>query len=143
LKPWTYLRIASILTLLHSVLHTIGAVFGAPPPGPASAAVSAMKSNQFQVIGVTRTYWEFYRGMGLAVTILLTVEAVVFWLLGSLAKRDAARLRPILAVFLLGYLALAVNSLAYIFAPPAVVEGLIALCLVLALISAKSETAAS
>ena len=36
--------------------------------------------------------------MGLGVTIFLTVEAIVFWQLGTLAKTDAARLRPILAV---------------------------------------------
>jgi hypothetical protein len=41
---------------------------------------------------------------------LLTVESVAFWLLDSLAKLDAARLRPILATFTMGYLALSANS---------------------------------
>ena len=31
MKPVLYLRIASILTLIHSILHTIGGVFGKPP----------------------------------------------------------------------------------------------------------------
>ncbi len=140
MKPWTYLRIASMLTLVHSAMHTIGGVFGAPPPGPATVAEAAMKANQFQFMGVTRTFWEFHRGMGLAITILLTAEGLVFWLLGSLAKRDAAALRPVLVVFLLAYLAFAVDSLVYFFALPIIFEALIALCLGLALVGAKAKT---
>jgi phosphoglycerol transferase MdoB-like AlkP superfamily enzyme len=142
MKPWTYLRIASVLTLVHSAMHTVGGVFGTAPPGPASVAEAAMKANQFQFMGATRTFWEFHRGLGLAVTIFLTAEGLVFWLLGSLAKRDAAALRPILVVFLLGYLAFAVDSLVYFFALPIVFEALIVLCLGLALAGAKSGTAA-
>ena len=33
MKPVIYLRIASILTLIHSILHTVGGVFGKPPSG--------------------------------------------------------------------------------------------------------------
>jgi hypothetical protein len=136
------LRIASVLTLVHSAMHTIGGVFGAAPPGPASVAEAAMKANQFQFMGATRTFWEFHRGMGLAITIFLTVEALVFWLLGSLAERDAVALRPVLAAFMLGYLAFAVDSLVYFFALPVVFAALIALCLGLALAGARTAQAA-
>jgi|ERR1039457_3280132 hypothetical protein len=142
MKPWTYLRIASVLTLVHSVMHTIGGVFGTMPPGPASVAEAAMKANRFQFMGASRTFWEFHRGLGLAVTIFLTAEGLVFWLLGSLAKRDAAALRPVLIVFLLGYLAFAVDSMVFFFALPVVFEALIALCIGLALASAKTGTPA-
>ena len=142
MKPRTYLRIASVLTLVHSAMHTIGGVFGTAAPGPASVAEAAMKANQFQFMGVTRTFWEFHRGMGLALTIFLTAEGLVFWLLGSLAERDAAALWPVLAVFMLGYLAFAVDSLVYFFALPVVFEALIALCLGLALVGAKTAQTA-
>jgi hypothetical protein len=42
-----FLRVASILTLIHAVLHTIGGVFGHIDPGAASVAVEAMKVNTF------------------------------------------------------------------------------------------------
>jgi hypothetical protein len=32
-KPVVFLRIASVLTLIHAVLHTIGGVFGSVDPG--------------------------------------------------------------------------------------------------------------
>jgi len=142
MKPTLFLRIASVLTLVHSVMHTIGGVFGATPEGPASVAAAAMKANQFQFMGATRTFWEFHRGLGLAVTIFLTVEAVVFWLLGSLAKRNAVDIRPILAVFALGYLAFAVDSMVYFFTLPVIFEAVIAACLVAAMASAKPAPAA-
>jgi hypothetical protein len=137
MKATVYLRIASVLTLIHAVLHTVGGVFGAVPPGPASVAAAAMKANQFMALGMSRNFWEFYRGMGLCVSIFLTVEAAVFWALGSVAKRDAVALRPVLAAFVVGYLALAVNSYLYFFFAPVIVEVLIAVCLGLAIISAK------
>jgi len=130
------LRIASVLTLVHAALHTIGGVFGGAAPG-AQAAVAAMKANEFLAMGVTRTYWDFHMGFGLAVSVFLTVEAVVFWQLGSLAKTDALRLRPILATFLVGYLGVAVVSYRYFFAGPVITEILIALCLGLAIVGAK------
>jgi hypothetical protein len=138
MKPVIFLRIASVLTLIHSALHTIGGVFGKPSPGVAAATVEVMKANAFQVMGVTRTYFEFLRGMGLAVTVFLTVEAIVFWQLGTLAKTDALRLRPILASFFVAYLAMAANAYTYIFLGPVIAEILIAACLGMAIVTAKA-----
>src|SRR5579863_6520609 len=136
MKPVVFLRIASVLTLIHAVLHTIGGVFSEPAPGAAEAAVAAMKANQFLLMGNTRSYWDFYFGMGLCVTIFLTVEAIVFWLLAALARTDAAKLRPILIAFVAGYLALAINSWRSFFLGPVIVEILIALCVLLAIATA-------
>ena len=140
MKPVLFLRIASVLTFVHAVLHTIGGVFGSPPPG-AQPAASAMQSIQFHVMGgLTRTYWDFHLGFGLAISIMLLVESIVFWQLASLATTGAARLRPVLAAFLLGYVGLAVNSYRYFFAPPVIAEILIALCLGLAILTSRPAT---
>src|SRR5216683_2186409 len=128
-----FLQIASILTFIHAALHTIGGFFGGAAPGVQQATVAVMKANEFAAMGVTRSYWDFYMGLGLAVSVFLTVEAVVFWQLGSLAKSDALRLRPVLATFLVGYLGVAVVSYRYFFAGPVITEILIALCLGLAI----------
>jgi len=137
MKAAIYLRIASVLTLIHAILHTIGGVFGKPQPGVAAMVAETMRANHFPVLGVTRSYADFYRGMGLGITIFLAAEALIFWQLASLAKSDGARLRPLLAVFLAGYLALAVNSWLFFFMPPVVTEFLIALCLGMAIATAK------
>lgn len=140
MKATILLRIASVLTLVHAVLHTIGGVFGKTPPGPASVAVAAMRANEFAFMGAMRTYWDFQRGLGLAVTIFLTMEALVFWVLANIAKRDGRALRPVLAIFALGYLAFAVDSMVYFFTFAAVMEAVIAILLVWA--GAASNSAA-
>jgi hypothetical protein len=142
MKPVLFLRIASVLTFIHAVLHTIGGVFGKVEPGPAAVAVEAMKTNQFLLMGHIRSFWDFYRGMGLLVTIFLTAEALLFWQLAWLAKTDAQRLRPIMATFLVAYTALAVNSYTYFFLAPVITEILIAACLGLAIVTAKPQAAA-
>jgi len=141
MRPVIFLRIASVLTLVHAALHTIGGVFGAPEPGLQQATVAVMKANEFQVMGVMRSYGDFYLGLGLVVSVFLTMEAVVFWQLGSLAKIDAVRLRPVLATFLVGYLCAAVVSYRYFFFAPVITEILIALCLGLAIVSARQTAA--
>ena len=92
-----------------------------------------MKSTQFPIMGVTRTFWDFYQGMGLAVSVFLTIEAILFWQLATIAQSDVKLIKPILIVFMLGYLAFAGVSYVHFFAAPAIFEVLIALCLGLAL----------
>jgi hypothetical protein len=142
MKPVIFLRIASVLTMIHAVLHTIGGVFGGAAPGVQQATVAVMKANEFAVMGAMRSYWDFYRGLGLVVSVFLAMEAVVFWQLGSLAEADALRLRPVLATFSIGYLGAAVVSYRYFFAGPVITELLIALCLGFAIASAKQVTKA-
>jgi hypothetical protein len=141
MRPTVLLRIASVLTLIHAALHTIGGVFGKTPPD-VQPVVTAMQGNQFLAMGVMRTMWDFHMGLGLAISVLLTMEGVVFWQLGALAKTDAARLRPILATFLVGYLGVAVVSYRYFFAGPVITEILIALCLGLAIWSSRRSASA-
>lgn len=138
MKPTVFLRVASVLTFLHAVLHTIGGVFGKVPAGPAAVAVAAMKFNQFPVMGHMRSFWEFYRGLGLATTISLTCESIIFWQLASLAKSGSHQLRPILFTFSIAYAALAVNSHAYFFFGPVVAEILIVACLSMAILTARA-----
>jgi hypothetical protein len=140
MKPTIFLRIASVLTLVHSAMHTVGGVFGKPAPGIGASTYAVMQANSFQVLGVTRSYAEFYRGMGLGITISLTAEGLLFWLLGSLAKQHSVELRPILWVFAAAYLIFAVNSYTYFFNGPVIAEIIIAACLLGAIVTAKPVT---
>jgi len=134
-----YLRIASVLTVVHAVLHTVGGVFGHPPAGAQQAAALAMQSSHFQTMGLTRSYWDFHIGFGLAIGLMLLIEGIAFWQLGGLARAVPRLLRPILTTFLVGYVALAAISWKFFFAAPVVTELLIALCLGLAMVGAGSR----
>lgn len=141
MRSTTWLRAASLLTLFHAIAHTIGGVYARPIPGPQQVAITAMKTNLFPVMGNMRSVWDFYHGMGLAVSILLTAEALAFWLLGNAVRKSDAGLREVLVAFLLGYLALAVVSMRYFFLPAVVVELLIAICLLMAIFSIRRSPA--
>jgi hypothetical protein len=63
------------------------------------------------------------------------------WQLASLARTDARRLRPMMATFLVAYLAIAVNSNAHFFFAPVDFELIIAGCFGVAIATAKGQTA--
>ncbi|HSY35353.1 MAG TPA: hypothetical protein VK814_06345 [Acidobacteriaceae bacterium] len=141
MKAAIFVRVAAGLVLLHAVLHTVGGVFGKVPGGPAAVAVAAMKANQFVAFGNTRTFWDFYMGFGLGVTIFLTMEAVVLWLLAPLTVLHGEKVRPALTAFAIGYLVFAVNSYRYFFLGPVVAEVLIAACLFAAVACTRGSAA--
>ena len=140
-KPVVFLRIASALTFIHAVLHTVGGVFGKVPTGPAAAAVAAMKANQFMVMGNMRSFWDFYRGLGLGATISLAAESILMMQLAALAKTDARRLRPMIATFLVAYAVLSINSYTYFFFAPVIAELLIVACLGMAIATSGRKVA--
>jgi hypothetical protein len=141
-KPVLFLRIASAMTFIHALLHTIGGVFGKVEPGPAAIAVEAMKVNRFLLMGQMRSFWDFYHGLGLGATISLTCESVLMWQMASLAKSEARRLRPMMVTLLLAYAALSINSYNYFFFGPVIAEILIAACIGLAIVTARAQSTA-
>jgi hypothetical protein len=142
-KPALFLRIAAGLILLEGVLHTIGGVFGTPDPGPMTTAWTAMQANHFPLIGADRTYAQIFTGFGISITISFVVEALVLWMISNRILTHAALLRPIIGIFALGYLALAVDAYSLIFAPPAINNFVVFLCLAIAFTTAKRQTVTS
>jgi hypothetical protein len=137
MKPKLFLRIAAVVAIVQAILHTIGGVYGTPEPGAAAAAVAAMKANHFPVTGLDRTYWDFFMGFGLGITIFLVIEGVVFWILGSMAAKDGVDVRPILMAFVVGYAALTVLAYRYFFFAPMLCDALVGMCLAIAAFAAK------
>jgi hypothetical protein len=139
-----FLRSASVLTLIHGILHTIGGVLSKPRNGAEEVAViDAMKAHAFNVMGSMRTYWDFFFGYGLIASITLLVQAVLFWQLATLAKTHAELTRPIVILFFFNFAATAIVAWRYFFIAPAITEFLIAACLAAAFFSAQPATASA
>jgi hypothetical protein len=137
-----YLRIAAVLTLIHCLAHTAQSLLSGPTHGTQEMLViQAMQSNIFKFAGVNRSYWDFQRGFAWFLSVQLAVQAAVFWLLASLAKNPFIRLRPILTMFAIGYLAMAAVSVRYFTPGPVVIEILIAACFAGAIVSTPSNLA--
>ena len=143
MKPATFLRIASVVTLVFATLHTIGGVFGKPLPGVAEQTVAVMKANQFQAFGHTRSYWDFYLGFGISITISLAAEAVLLWLLASVAPLLGSRIRPILFVFALENVCVALNANRYFFFGPVIASSVLVCLFIAAFIAAGARTSSA
>jgi phosphoglycerol transferase MdoB-like AlkP superfamily enzyme len=138
-KPTLFLRIASVLTFVHCVLHTVGGVFGKPRNGLEEIAVQeTMKGHVFNVMGSMRSYWDFFFGYGLGVTITLLIQSLLFWQLATMCKTSAAWTRPIVVLFFFNFVAMSVVVWRYFFIAPAVTELLIAACLAAAYFTAAA-----
>jgi hypothetical protein len=138
-----YLRIASVLTIIHAVLHTVGGVLSKPRNGAREVAIiDAMKSQSFDVMGSMRTYWDFFYAYGWLLGIALLVEGILFWQLAAIARTNAILLRPVLLLFILNFVVTAFIAWKYFFIAPAITEILIAAFLAAAYFAAASAPAA-
>ncbi len=129
MKPSVLLRVASVLSFLYFLGHSAGFPW-TPADGPqATAVVEAMKRFQFEVVGRSRTYWDFYQGFGVTISVQLLVQTLVLWHLGTVAKTDPARVRPLVAVFAVAMLINAILATRYFFPIPLIFAGAISVCL--------------
>lgn len=133
------LRIASVVALLFALGHTSGHPW--TPSGEPSAAsiVEAMKSVSFDVMGSNRSYWEFYLGFGLSISVYMLAQAAFLWLLATLAKTQPASVRPFLAVLFASYAINGFFAWRYFFILPLVLSVVMVICLGLALFASRNR----
>jgi len=130
-------RAAAILLVLFAVLHTAGFAQIDPTWG-IDALIAQLRQTTFPVQGQTRTYWEFYYGLGLSVTVWQLLAAAAAWELGG-TQAPLSLLRWGLVIAMAG---IAWLSWRYLFPAPLVFSVLIALCLALAQWRARQEATA-
>ena len=91
--------------------------------------IKEMQSIRFDVMGSNRTYWDFYVGFGLFVSVFLVFLAVLTWQLGSLPAATLASMRGTAWSLVICFGAVSILSLRYFFIIPIVFSILILLCL--------------
>jgi hypothetical protein len=132
MTPRRLLRIAAILSLLYCLGHSAGYPWTPSTGGHTDLVVGGMKSFTFDVFGTTRSYWDFYQGFGLTLSVLQLLGAVVLWLVAGLADEAPARARPFVLAFLAANLAQLVLVVRFFFLPPIVFTVAVSLFLGLA-----------
>jgi hypothetical protein len=126
------LRFAAILSFVYALGHSAGFPWTPSMGVGGDAVVRGMRSVRFDVFGTSRTYWDFYQGFGLTLSVLQLLGSVVLWLLSRLAPDTPARVRPFVLAFFVASLAQLVLVVRYFFLPPIVFCVAIAVCLGLA-----------
>jgi hypothetical protein len=131
MKALLFYRVAAVLLLLFAIGHTVGFLQSDPKWG-VDTLLASMRSIHFDVQGFTRTYWDFFVGFGLFVTVFLLLAAVIAWQLGGLPAETLAHMRGIAWTLASCFLAITVLSGRYFFIVPIVFSIVITVCLIVA-----------
>jgi hypothetical protein len=126
MRASVFYRIAAVLLLLFDAGHTSGFPWSDPKWG---VDLGFVRSTHFDIMGFSRTYWDFYVGFGLFVSVFLLLAVVLAWQLGRLPPESLAVMRSTAWVFALCFASITVLSWKYFFIIPIVFSALITLCL--------------
>ncbi len=122
-------RIASILIFLFTLGHSLAYPWSDPAWG---VDTTAMRSTHFPILGFSRTYWDFYVGSGLTISVFLLLAGILAWQLGSLPKDGPPLFRTTKWALALTFATLAVLNWMFFFTIPIVFAAVIAVCLLIA-----------
>jgi len=116
------LRIASVVFALYTAGHSFGAMIKDPSTGgPAKQAVlGAMRAYHENVMGSSRSYWDFYKGFGWLVSCALLLFTVLCWQLSTLARTQPAFARPLILTLFVISIPMTVLAYTNFFAAPAI-----------------------
>ena len=129
MKASMFYRIAAVLLVLFDAGHTSGFPWSDPKWG---VDLGSMQLTHFSIMGFSRTYWDFYVGFGLFVSVFLLLAVVLAWQLGGLPPESLARMRGTAWAFALCFVAVTVLSWKYFFSIPIVFSIGTAICLTVA-----------
>jgi hypothetical protein len=121
-------RVSSILLVLFAIGHTLG-FRQIDPTWGVDSLVQSMKSIHFNANGANRTYWEFFVGFGLFVTVLMLFASIIAWQFGGLPSEVLAAMRVSAWGFAVCFAVVSYLSWRYFFMVPAVFSIAIFLCL--------------
>jgi hypothetical protein len=84
MKAKTLLRTGSVIMLLHTLGHTLGALTWKEAPNAAvKQVVDGMLNNRFDFMGRSASIGDFYAGYGYTMIGVLLLIAVLLWLLST------------------------------------------------------------
>jgi|ERR1041385_7939560 hypothetical protein len=118
MRTTLFLRIASVISLIFTLGHSLGGLQKWSPIGD-NEVLRAMTAVHFDAMGANRSYLDFYMGFGWSISVSMLMQTVLLWQIASLARKDPARVRPIIAVIALATAAGGAIAWRFIFPLPA------------------------
>ncbi len=138
---WLY-RIAAAFFVLFAAGHTFGFLSFKPSTAEGVAVLEAMNRVHFQAGGTSFSYGGFYRGFGLDITLYLVFSAFLAWHLAGLVKTAPAAIGALGWAFFGLQLAGLILTFKYFSTGPAVLGGVVAVCLGWAMLALPKAPAA-
>lgn len=142
MKSSYWLRGLAVILGLFALGHTLGTAAPRVTRGADEAAVfDAMRRFRFPVMGYERSYWDFYRGFALTISIQLLITTIIAWQLGSLAKRDPRAALPMTGALVASSVGMLVLGRLFFFKGPIVFSALATVVGAVACVSLAREIA--
>jgi hypothetical protein len=130
------LRVAAVISLLFAAGHMLGGTRQWSPMG-ANQVLDAMTSVHFDVMGVSRSYLDFFMGFGWSLGVAMLLQSALLWQLAAFARTDASAIRPMLATFVLATLASTVIAWFFILPLPTIFSAVLLVVLIAAYMTAR------
>ena len=130
-----WLRVSAIISLLFSAGHFMGGMQNWSPMTD-NIVLQSMRTVHFSVMGVNRTYLDFYVGFGHSLTVSLLLQSTLLWMLSNVTRTHAALVRPMIAAFVMAVALTGVIAWRYILPAPAFCSLALTVTLVIAFIAA-------
>jgi len=131
-KIW--LRAASVLTAVFTLGHSFGTF--REPEGAQVPVATMMRAVSFDLLGFPRTYWGMFVGYGELMIVTGVLLVVLLWLLSGMA---ADQVRPLALAIAIAQAAFAVIAWRDFFWAPAALNGLSAVCAVIAVTTRRGS----
>jgi hypothetical protein len=137
-----WLRIAAVIMALFAAGHTMGGRSAWSPLGE-TPVLAQMRTFQFDAMGTSRTYLEFYLGFGYVITVLQFMLAVLLWQVSRLARENPGQARPLIATFLVAAVGSTLVTWRYIFLVPTIFSVVYTVAVALAFFATSRARAAA
>jgi|ERR1051325_2122695 len=128
MKPSIWFRALAVVFAFFTLGHTVGTRHAITTAPQEAAVIAAMQGYRVPVMGYERSYWEFYRGFSVSITILLATLMVIAWQLATLSRRDPRAALPLAVTLLIACLGQAIISFLYFFTAPIITSVLSVIC---------------
>jgi hypothetical protein len=137
-----WLRVSAVISLLFTAGHFMGGMQNWSPMAD-NPVLQSMRAVRFNVMGVERSYFDFYMGFGHTATVNLLLQSLLLWMLGNVARTQVALVRPMIVLFIVADALTGVIAWMYILPVPAFCSLALCATLIVALIAALRSPSAT
>ena len=136
MRSWIWLRSLAIVLAIFTLGHTLGTAAPKVTRGEREATLfAAMQSYRFPIMGFDRSYWDFYRGLAITISVLMLLMTVLAWQLGTLSRRDPRSALPLAVTLQLACIGLLIVGWFFLFGAPIVFSAVTVVLSTMAVVS--------
>ena len=95
MKPWIWYRALAVILAIFTLGHTLGTRHAITTAPGEAVVIAGMQGYRVPVMGFLRTYWEFYRGFSISISVLLATLTVIAWQLATMSRRNPREALPL------------------------------------------------